>query len=764
MSRWAAGGLIALTLGSAAPATAADFRLLVTSSANLSEATLGGQSASLHNFIQTVDMGYNRDVTPRLTFRLRVLGSDNESTASQASSTLSATSRFIEPRADVIWTGPKFSFDGGVRYRQTFVSGSEAQPLTLTENQEFLRAFWTPDLLPAFNVQVDRVAAVDDRTPHGVDRSVTRGIFGANYTLAQKLSLMYTFTGQTNDDKVANRTQEQRSQVATANYADSFFSDRLSVNGTYLYNRLKTTETFGAVAAGSPGGPVLLPVVISRAFGLIEFDPAVANQSKIPPLQCSPAVPPCTSLSSATSTVLNITANLVVNAPGPPNNNESIIFGLTPGASVSTVRLTVSPRAGDPRDISLQAVGVTFQVFEGANPNVDLTTWTQVAIASATPPTSLNPYFEISFAATGGTFIKIHVAGDLQQPAFPPLVATAIEAFIAGTAPGAPGFTKRLTTGNTLQSVTAGITAQPINALSVTANGTYSTNTQDFSGRTDNNGNYYFTATGTPHRLLTATGTYQASFTTSSDPQTPRTDQRYGSIVLSSTPLPTLTASLSGTLSESEVGGVKQDQAASISFNTAARPYRNLNVDLTTTTSQSKNFVDGTRSESFNGALNANAILTDRLTGLLGLSFSNSRTTGGTAPSSFTAESGHLSLTYTLTRFLNLNSRWDFSQSGGIYSVAQQYRLDVIPTLKTSVLVTLQRIDQWGEGPSAGPTPGGISTAPGSSSTSRSVTNANVQARWNISRYLDLSATTSATWNSTGDTVYSIFTTLSFRL
>ena len=766
VSRWAAGGLVALTLGAAAPAVAADLSLLVTSSANLNEGTVGGQSASLHSFIQTLDMGYNRDVTPQLKFRLRVLGSDQDVTASQASSSISGTSAFIEPRADVTWSGPKLSFDGGVRWRETFVSGSQVQPLTLSENEEFLRAFFTPDLLPALNVQLDRDATAADNTPPSVDRTITRGILAATYTLAQKLNLAYTFTDQENKDNVANTTQEQRSQVASASYTDSFFTDRLSVTGNYLFSRLETTETFGAVTAATPGGTALLPVIISRAFGLTEFDPAVANQSKVPPVQCSPAAAPCSSLSTATSTALGISANLVVNVPGPPNDNESLIFGLSPGVTVSTVRLTVSPRAGDPRDISLQAAGVTFQAFVGTNLNVDLATWTQIAITSVTPPTSVNPYFEISFAATGGTFLKIHVAGDTQQPAFPPLVATTIEAFISGTTAGAVGTTNRLTTSNTLQSLTGGFTAHPIDALTVTANGTYSTNKQEPANRTDNNGTYFLTATGIPHRLLTVTGTYQASFTTSSDPATPRTDQRYISLVLSSTPLPTLTASLSGTRSDNEIGGVKQNETTSISFNTAAKPYRNLNVDLTTTTSESRNFVDGSKTSLYSGTLNANSILTDRLTGLAGLTFGNSQTTGGTAPSSITSETGFLSLTYTVSRFLNLNGRWDFSDTSGSYTLTQQYRLDVIPTPKTSILFTLARSDQWGIPPSAGTltTSGGITVPVTPTSSSFSTTNATVQARWNLSRYLDLNATASATWRSTGDSVYSLFATLSFRL
>ncbi len=735
----AAAGLLALALGAAAPAGAAELNLLVTSSANFAGGTVEGESTSQHSFTQTLDMNYNRSVTPVLSYRLRLRGSDNESTTSSASTRVSSTNRFIEPEADMSLAGPKYSLNGGARLRQTFVSGTQAQPLTLTENYEFLRAFFTPDLLPAFNFQFERTATTDDRTPATVHREDSRAIFGASYILAQKVNLAYTFTNQTNDDNVARRTQEQRSHVATANYTDAFFKDRLSVNGSYLFSRLDTTERFAPVVAAAGGGPVLLPVVLSGAFSLTEFDPTVAAASKVPPAAY-------TTLTTSTSTTLNFSAPLLVNDGGTPNKNASIAVGLSPGASVTTVRLTVSPRAGDPRDISLQVQGITFQVFAATNPNINLAGWTQLSISSVTPPTGLNAYFEIAFAAAAGTFLKIHVAGDAQQPALPPLTATAISAFSSVAPTGGAVTTRRLTSGNTLQSLTGGITAQPITALTVAANATFTTNKQDPSGRRDDTGTYSLTATGTPHRLLTATGVYQASFTTSSDPQTPRTGTRLASLTLSSTPLPTLAASISGTLSENDTGGVTQNRTTAISFNTALKPYRNLNMDFTTTTSQAENFVDGTTTRGFSAALNANSALTDRLTGLFGYTFSSSQVTGGIAPSSVTSNTAYFSLTYTVSRFLNVNGRWDFSTSDGNYTITQQYRLDVIPTLKTSILVTFLRTDQNAAG------------------VSGSTNSASVAARWNISRHLDLSATGNVTRGITGDNVYSIFGTLAFRL
>ncbi|HSB70531.1 MAG TPA: hypothetical protein VLT62_14495 [Candidatus Methylomirabilis sp.] len=715
-------------------ASAEDLNLLATSSANVNSGTAGGQSISQRSFIQSLDMNYNRSVSPLLSYRLRLRGLDDESSSSSAGSRTTSSSRFVEPEADLTLSGLRYSLDAGGRFRETFNSTSQSSPLRVTEDHEFIRAFFTPDLLPEFNFQLERTAATDDQTPRGLDREEIRAIFGATYTLAQKVNLAYTFTNQTTDDTAAGRKQDQRSHVGTASYADGFWRDRIAVNANYLITRLDTTERLSPTAVG---GVVAVPVVLNNAFSLPERDATVAAVNKTPP-------DPTTyqNQSTGTSTALTFSVPLTVNGGTTQNLNQSIAVGLTPGTSVTTVRLTVTGRAGDLRDISLQAAGVVFQVFVGAVPLINQTAWTLVP-SSATLPTSLNPFFEISFAATSGNFLKIHVASDSQQlTGLDFLTATQIEVF----RPAAAGAGNRVTTGNLLQLVAGGLVAQPIEALTLNGNATYSTNSQDPSGRRDDTATYSVIATGTPHRLLTATGVYQATFTTSNDPQTPRTDARIASLTLSSTPLPTLTASLIGSRNEDETGGVLQDRTDSIGFNTALKPYRNLNVDFTATGSQSDNFVDDSRTRALTTALNANATLTPRLTGLFGYGFGVNEVTGGPTPSSTTTNVGFLSFTYTVSRFLNATGRWDFTASEGTYTVGQQYRLDLIPTLKTSVFLTYLRTDQF--------------TGTGTTNTN-SLT---LTGRWNISRYLDLNMTGSFTRGATGDTVYSLFTTLAFRL
>ncbi len=725
--------LLALSFVPAA-VEAAELNLLATTGVNVAGADVGGQSSSALNLNQYLDVNHNRSVTSLLGYRLRLVGSANESWISSGSSSIDTTNWYVEPIGEVTLTGTRYSLIVGGRLRENFVDSNMSPSIRLTEDYEYIRGSYSPALLPSLSFNLERTGQTDDRNPKGLDREATRATFGATYTLAQKLNLTYTFVNQVNDDSVTGRRLEQSTNTGNVSYSDSFFGDRLSVDGNYFITRVDTTETFPLAAI--PGGAAVVPRVLIRAFSLVETDPTVPANSKVPPATY-------TTLTTSTSTILGISAPLVVNQGGTPNLNQSIAIGLTPGVSVTTIRLTVSPRAGDPRPINQQAQGVTFQVFVGSNSQVNSTGWSGVPIVSVTLPTSLDPFFEITFGATSGSFLKIHVAGDTQQPALPPLTATEIAAF--GPSGGA-GLTSQLSTGNLLQTFTGGLAVRPLEWLTLGADSTYSTSDQDPTGRRDSILTYSLTATGTPHRLLTATANYQNTSTDSSDPLTPTTGQWIGSFNLSSTPLPTLTASLSGSRSENELGGVNQNRLDSISVNVSLKPYRDLNTDVTASAVQGKNFLDGSKANQYSAVVNANANLTPRLTGLFGYAFTMNEVTGGPVAASATTNSTFLQGTYTISRLLNASARWDFSTTEGNYTVTQQYSLNLIPTTKTSVIFTFLRTDQ-----SASQVSGNTNTF-------------TVNASWNISRYLDLNAFGSFTRTLTGDNVYTVSTSLSFRL
>ncbi len=727
-------GLLVIILVPTAPARAADLNLLATTSANVSGADVGGQSSSLTGLNQYLDVNYNRSVTPLLGYRLRLVGSGNESWISSGPINTSTTIGSVEPIGELTLSGLRYSLIAGGRVQETFVGASNSPSVRLEQDYEYVRASYTPDLLPALNLQLERTGQTDNRTPKGVNQEATRATFGASYLLAQKVNLNYTFVNQTQNDSVIGVQRELRSQVGSATYSDSFYDGRLSVDGSYFINSVNATERTSLPSIS--GGAAQVPLVLIRAFSLTEDNPTVAANSKVPPATYA-------TLTSSVGTSLTFAAPLIVNDGGVPDRNQSIAVGLSPGSTATTIRLTVSPRAGDIQDITQQAQGVTFQIFVGPNPQVNLTSWTQVPITSVTLPTNLNPFFEINFAVTSGSFLKVHVAGDTQQPALPPLTATTIEAF----GPPVGGLGRGQTSiGNLLQTFTGGLTVQPLQALTLSGNATYSTNQQDPTGRRDNNGTYSVTATATPHSLLTATANYQNSFTSSSDPQTPGTVQWIGSLTLNSNPLPTLATSLSGSRAENSTGGAIQNRIDSISFNASLKPYRNLNTDVTLSAVQGKNFLDGSKAHQYSAVVSANATLTDRLTGLFGYTSNINEVTGGPAALSATTNTTFLQFVYTISRLLNANARWDFSTTEGNYTLTQQYSLNLIPTTKTSVIFTFQRIDT------------------STSQTSGNTNTFTLNASWNVSRHLDMNAFGSFTRTINGGNVYTVSTTLSFRL
>ena len=488
LSPWGGALVWALVVAAASPALAADLNLLATSSVNAVGGTVGETSFSQESFINSLDANYNRPVTSLFSYRLRLLGSGDESRVSAGDSSLRTSSWFVQPEGDVTLSGPRYSLNLGGKYRESWFQNSLGGSRSQNEDYEFIRAFLTPELLPSLNMQLERNAQSDDLDPRSLDRERTRAVATLGYgLLGQRLLFGYTFTREAEDDEVTRLGRELLSQVGTVGFTDSYFDDRLSVNANYLVNWVETTEQF---SASTVGGVTVAPVVISGAFALTETNPTVPAVSKVPPASY-------TTLTSAVSTTLAITAPLVVDQGGAPNLNQSIAFGLTPGTSITTIRLTVAPRSGDPRDIALQAQGVTFQAFVGTNPGVNLTAWSAVPVLSVSPPTTVNSYFEITIGATSGTFLKVHVAGDTQQPVLPPVTATAVTALSPAAAGG--GSTK-VRTSNLLQFVNGSLTGTPIRDLTLGANASFSFNDQDPAGRQDTSGNYSFTATGTPHR------------------------------------------------------------------------------------------------------------------------------------------------------------------------------------------------------------------------------------------------------------------------
>src|SRR5574341_1893419 len=116
--RHISAGLLAFVLGTAGAAGAADLNLLATSSANVTSGKVGGESTSTRDFNQSLDMNYNWNVSPLFSYRLRLRGSDDESSNSSAGTRTTSASRFVEPGGDLTLAGTRYSLNAGARIRE----------------------------------------------------------------------------------------------------------------------------------------------------------------------------------------------------------------------------------------------------------------------------------------------------------------------------------------------------------------------------------------------------------------------------------------------------------------------------------------------------------------------------------------------------------------------------------------------------------------------------------------------------------------------
>jgi hypothetical protein len=119
-------------------------------------------------------------------------------------------------------------------------------------------------------------------------------------------------------------------------------------------------------------------------------------------------------------------------------------------------------------------------------------------------------------------------------------------------------------------------------------------------------------------------------------------------------------------------------------------------------------------------SVNANAGLTPKLTGILGYALNWSRTELPGDEIKQLTNTVNASFTYTLSRFLNFNSRYDFLTGNDLTALRQDYRVDWTPSPKLSGFMSYRRNQQESNGEKTGSD--GIA----------------VNGRWNISRYFNL--------------------------
>ncbi|MBI4522591.1 MAG: hypothetical protein HY695_02130 [Deltaproteobacteria bacterium] len=619
-----------------------------------------------------------------------------------ASDLTRSSSTQIEPILDATLASGPFSLNAGLRLREVFTSGSETESARLSENRWFGRFFFTPERLPTLSFQVDQVNSTNNLKTE--DKTNTRYQFLSDYTIVEGWNLSYLFSDSVDEDRVTGQTRDRMNHLGTLGYTQSLWGGWLDLVGGHSISYAPSSDKFSA------SGTAEVERRLSRGFKAAA-DLTPANSSDVP-LTEEPGIIAGTSLL-------------------PLELNTSVGFEQLIVQPVSQIRLNLTPQAPFIIPDNLELF-LNFRVF--FTNDIALTTWTELGgITHRFEP--LESRFILTFAPTTARFFKVYVS----RNDFGALIrATKIEAL--NLEPVTAGEKRDTTTF--LHNMNTSVTWRPWSVASMSYTFSMSDLTQKLSTEPDSlkstNGTHTAQITWDPHRLLGSTLTYQHNFADSNQEGAQNTTSDLYGLVFRSTPLPTLTGSLSLVHNDNRSEGNLERRADTGSLNFSAQLYRNLNLDSSYSLSRSQDFLIDQKSLRHAARLNATATLTPRLSAILGYGIEWGETEQPDLQTDILTHTATGSLTYTVSRLLNMNARYDFLSSVDATAFSQEYRLDWVPTPKLSSFFGYRRTQ---------------SDAAGVSSGSDSI---NVNGRWNMSRYINLNANFLLFRTFSGDLTYSI--------
>jgi len=692
----------ALLLVALSSAHSQDLNALFTSSTSIISSKSEDSTTDLQSFAQTLDLNWNKAISPVLRYRLTLRGEDSRNQIKVDSDVTRGSAMQVEPIFDATLSSSAFSLNGGFRLRELLTDGNKQDRILLSERRWFTRFFLTPLDLPTFSFQVD--GATQQNDVKSIDQSDIRYQISTNYDYGGA-TFSYLFSDRVNEDFVAGQTRDQKSNTGTLGYTGTSLWGWLDVLAGYSINYSTIHEEF------SKSGVVEVDRQLSRGFkAAADLTP---NDSTDVPLTVEPAL---------------INGSALI----PLEINTSVGFEeLLPLAPISQIRLNLTPQPPFtiPNDLQLF---VNFRVF--FTDDLTLNSWTEVPGAVTFIYDSLESRARLNFAATTARFFKVYVSrndfGALIQVTR--ITALNLEFVDAGT--------KR--DQNTLaNNVNGSFTVRPpmkpwtLSALSYDFSLSHLMQQPDAVRNIS--GTHTARIVAEPHRFLVSTFTYQHNFAESNQEGSKATTADLYSLVFSATPLPTLTSSLSIAHNDNRGDGKLETRSDSGSLNVSTRLYRNLNVDSTYSISRSEDFLTDQKTLSQGGTINANAILTQRLNATLGYSLRWSKTEQPEQQTEQLTHTINSSYTYTVSRFLNFNTRYDFLKGNDVISFSQDYRVDWTPTPKLSAFFGYRRTQQESNGEKSG---------------SDSI---NVNGRWNISRHLNLDANFVFFKDLNGNTVHS---------
>lgn len=719
MTRLALGFAVLFVLASPFAATAQDLHGLISASGGTTTSkTSDAASSEFTSLRESIDLNFNKTFSDLLRYRLILRGENQDSWDKVGGERNDTSSTLVQPGLDVTLAAPFYSLNFGGRIQETASRGTKQQEQMLTDATMFARLFYTPEGLPTVSLIFDKTLSYDDQDPRTRDTDITRLQIGAQYTY-RELTAAYNYTREITEDKVGEATRTQDVHSGSLGYAKSYLEGRVTFQGTATANITDTVEDFLVP------GTARLERQLARGLQA-DADPTPTDSADFP-VRSEPAL-------------VSRTANV-------PLAVLSVVgFELTVREAVSEIRIGVAPESPFTIPNNLNAF-LSFQVL--VTDDLALLAWTEVPGVSQAFDTFENR-FVLTFPATTAKFFKVYVS----RNDFGGLVkATGITAL--ATANVREGAERRTASKNA--SIAATLTVSPLRWLTIVYDGSLSGSETAPGSIETLSGVNTLSMTAELHRLLKATAMVQYTFTETNQEGATNSSGNNYSLTLSSTPLPTLTTALVLARTETRLdapllsftGGELQIRTDAASLTASAKVLPGLNADATVSVARTEDFTNTTatreragRRETFTrgATINLNSRSSSRINSIFTYSYTVADTSLAIAgtPAQLTTHTGSLGTTYTLTRMVNVNTRFDFSNTNTGTSLAQTYRLDLNPTLKTSAFITYRRTD---------------TDAGGIKSSSNTIA---VNARWNISRHLDLGADSAFSDTTTGARMQSL--------
>lgn len=601
-----------------------------------------------------------------LSFNMRYtdIDSRNDTRTSDGAELVTNTSDdTFEPRVELLWDNPYYSWNNGFKIRKKDTD-SDVTGVTRIEENYFSRFEVEEGLLvPRLTFQYGWFRNSDNLLVTKLDSNENRVSADAEKNLGP-FRFLYNFDGDRFDNDINRLVEDRIDHEATITYNQNFWRNRISLFGD-VRGRANRTIAKRPPLINITGAAIELVRVTDQGFysdGPDDANPlddplTVGYTDLIDGDTGTPADPP------GASTEVNLNMEL-----------QNLGVRLQTTQSVDTIFLyIVDEDSIGPDETDLD--GITWRVFFS---NTASNVWTEVSGVSADFNLD-ESRFEISFPSTAGRFFRIRNENKTQEG----ILVTEMDAVSTDVSEEELKLKRRDVTESFDEDVTARVTFRPFRFISFNYDFFFSQLHVEPEGAQDLDRVHTGTISFTPHPILGVSARAQRSYSDLAGRDTlPRIEDLYTAAV-TSTPLPTLTHSVTftrreererPTVLEMEVDTGRDDTAI---YDITAEVYRNFVLGLEVTWARSWDLANREPSTiTSQGLLRLDATLRPdlRISG----DYTGGQVREGVLRSERRISEGQILVSYRPTTRISTQALYDFQDEAENKGLEQTYQINWI--------------------------------------------------------------------------------------